>query len=484
MKSLSKKTRRLWNAGRQQDDSRSEEEESSVAHSHQLTYSPVKIALSEEPNHVNEMEIGIEISLDWDAEEEEAEQTMHLPAVLNLADQMRKRNRVHRSQFSVSYPALHREEKSEPSVPLRRGHRVPLWETDKEQGYKDVLKLLRSHRVKDEVHAVKDEIERLTTEIKALGEDQRDLEEGRPLHSPKINLTKKVYSRQWDVDEWLALGDSITTEEREFLERRRGLCLTLYLHNKKARETFMSACGWTGRPASLNRLEEIVSLNPSNCSRGGAAETIRHVAIVGGRNNYTAFFLSRDRDRASTSGYLPQRLFQKMKGAGLDARHDLLYLSTGPLGCYYAEFRSGHCWWGNALKNDTDFQSIVQSWDIYRVVFGPIVTYDDDNGHKWTTNSWIILGRDGRAAWKNLPSRLHEKLQDRLADWPAPAEVTLGSDDSYFIRFLDGTIDYCLPAEVASVCAYIEKQGGRITDMSLHPDVSQDFVIRHTELRN
>jgi hypothetical protein len=224
-------------------------------------------------------------------------------------------------------------------------------------------------------------------------------------------------------------------------------------------------------------------LGPDNCTEGGAGEKIRHVAIVGGRANDTAFFVSRDRDKSSTWGYLPPQLFQRMKRAGFDARYDLMYLSTGPQGCYYAEFRSGDCWWGNALKDDKNFHMIVKNWDVYRVAFGPIVTYKDDDGHRWTANSWIILGRDGRAAWKNLPSRLHQKLESRLVDWPAPAEVMLGSDDSYFIRFLDGTIDYCLPAEVASVCDYIESRGGRITDMALHPEVSQDFVIRHTKIR-
>jgi hypothetical protein len=32
--------------------------------------------------------------------------------------------------------------------------------------------------------------------------------------------------------------------------------------------------------------------------------------------------------------------------------------------------------------------------------------------------------------------------------------------DLYFVRFLDGSVDYCLPAEVAQVCEYVEKNGG------------------------
>jgi hypothetical protein len=437
-----------------------------------------------------EPEIGIEISLDWGTVTEEQQQVeeKNLP-VLNLASQMRKRNKVHRSQFSVSFPALDRENETRPSDPLRRCHRVPLWETDKVDSHQVVSELLVNFQVKDEVQAMTDEIGRLNAEIEALEEDRRDLEHGRVSHSPKINLTKKVSA--WDVHEWLALGESITPEERQQLERRRGLCLSLHLHDEKAREAFMSTCGWNGggwlEGPTLPLLQEdnnnaVVSLYPDNCEEGGAGEKIGHVAIVGGQANGTAFFISRDRDKSSTWGHLPPRLFQRMKRAGFDARYDLMYLSTGPKGCYYAEFRSGDCWWGNALKDDKDFHRICKNWDVYRVAFGPIVTYKDDDDKRWTTNSWIILGRDGRAAWKNLPSRLHQKLESRLADWPAPAEVTLGSDDSYFIRFLDGSIDYCLPAEVATACDYIESNGGRITDMTLHPEVSQDFVIRHTQV--
>ena len=426
-------------------------------------------------------------------EEEEKEQE-NLPAVLNLGLQMKKRNKVHRSQFSVDFPVLQREEEREeeatPVDPLRRGHRVPLWETDKEQeGYKDVLAILKKHVVTDEIQAVNNEIGRLDKEIAALEEDRLDLDRGKPTNrSPKINLTKKVSARQWDIHEWLALGDCehITAEERKQLEQRRGTCLTFHFHSRKTREAFLSICGWEGERISYtpeHKKAGILSLAPDNCKEGGACEKVRHVTIADGRGDDTAFFVSRDRDKSSTWGYLPPRLFQKMKGAGFDARHDLMYLSTGPEGCYYAEFRSGDCWWGNALKEDKDFQRIVQNWNVYRVAFGPIVQYADDNGQTWTTNSWIILARDGRAAWKNLPSRLHQKLESRLADWPAPAEVSLGSDDSYFVRFLDGTLDYCLPAEVANVCEFIESNGGQITDMALHPEVSQDFVIRHTEMK-
>ncbi|OEU20662.1 hypothetical protein FRACYDRAFT_267721 [Fragilariopsis cylindrus CCMP1102] len=140
----------------------------------------------------------------------------------------------------------------------------------------------------------------------------------------------------------------------------------------------------------------------------------------------------------------------------------------------------------------------MHSWNVYRVAFGPIESVKHDNHELQiptaqpsekkhndkaiSTNSWIILSHDGRAAWKNLPSRLSNKLEERLANRAAPVEVSLGPGDSYFVRFLDGSIDYCLPAKVARVCERIEQRGGTITNISLHPDISHDFVIRHTEL--
>ena len=92
------------------------------------------------------------------------------------------------------------------------------------------------------------------------------------------------------------------------------------------------------------------------------------------------------------------------------------------------------------------------------------------------------MGRDGRAAWKNIPSRLHQTLESRLANSAAPAEIALGTGDSYYVRFLDGTVDYCLPAELAVVCERIQKSGAVITDMALNPEVSHEFMVRHTEI--
>ena len=200
-------------------------------------------------------------------------------------------------------------------------------------------------------------------------------------------------------------------------------------------------------------------------------------------NSNSSFFFSRDTGKSQTWGHISAKLYRRINQAG-SAGHeisDIVYLSTGPHGCYYVEFRSGEVWWGNAV-DDNDFLRILEEWDVYRVVFGPIEVFEDESGNSQIANSWIIIGRDGRAAWKNLPSRLHHRLESRLANWAAPAEVSLGPGDSYFVRFLDGSIDYCLPAEVARVCDHIERYGGSITEIALHPEISHDFLIRHTEM--
>ena len=63
----------------------------------------------------------------------------------------------------------------------------------------------------------------------------------------------------------------------------------------------------------------------------------------------------------------------------------------------------------------------------------------------------------------------------------APCEVSLGRGGSYFIRFLDGTVDYCLPAVAADICEEIERRGGVLTNIVLHGD-SYDYIVRHTKL--
>jgi len=152
--------------------------------------------------------------------------------------------------------------------------------------------------------------------------------------------------------------------------------------------------------------------------------------------------------------------------------HELRYLSVGPASsqCYYAEWSSGDCWWVNF---DDEFHRIVKEYPVHRIAFG-------SNLHSNNSPSWIVLSKDRRSAWRGIPSRLANTLKNRDKSLPAPCEVSLGPGGSYFIKFLDGDTDYILPAVVANECEDVERNGGKVTNVSLHM-VCYDFIIRHTE---
>ena len=507
--------------------------------------------------------------------------------VISLKDQLRHRQRVWRSQYSVAFPALGRgwqqdgptSNSIKPTIPdtisnaagtgkhqsitseiaasngisswRPKGHRIPLvGVVPAEVGYSDALHLLQSTRVADERSAVQEEIKNMEAEITALEKDRKILERhvklqeqerknkdqqllGSPLsmfsflQSSGSDATSNgssihpspsdgsVTNLSWDGHKLLKDDATqrhllLSQRERLFLQNRRGNSLTIRLDNPRTKEIFIHRCGGKLQQVQRSRLfkknDSIVTLHPGNCRSAsqqqsspsnnnacsrGAATDLQHVELIASTGSYNGFFLARDSGKSQTWGRIPNKLYRRMKQEGAGAAGggggagigDLVYLSTGPHGSYYAEFQSGVCWWGSAVE-DADFHNLMRLWDVYRVAFGPIESIVEDEHENKTISScsWIILSRDGRAAWKNLPSRLSHKLEERLASWAAPAEVSLGPGDSYFVRFLDGQVDYCLPAETAQVCEKIESKGGRITNICLHPEISNGFIIRHTEM--
>jgi hypothetical protein len=447
---------------------------------------------------------GIEVSLSQEIRSPSSltspPQQMYLPLkaslILSLTEALEKRGkRVHRSQFSNSnWPLLKKGPQdplppSSPDGPAKaltlRPHRVPLsGKPVSALTYDSVMSMLQSYEVVDEVSCVREEMTRMNSEIEALEQDRASLEEKRPqlpVIPIRVGGAGSSKDNTWNVHYLLSATKSpkLSPAERNKLQEHRGLSLTICIHNEKAQEAFLSKCGSKAATSlsQLNRNQSsrptMVTLDPNNCRDGGAATTIQHVSLLTGSPD-TAFFISRDSGKANLFGHLPEKLFRRMKSAGQKSSIEFVYLSTGPLGSYYAELRSGECWWGSPL-GDEDFHSICSEWDVYRVAFGSTTAVDA----RHTITSWIILGCDGRVAWKNLPLRLHNKLKSRLADEAAPVEVTLGSGNSYFIRFLDGSFDYCLPASAAEVCRKLEEKGAAITSVSLHPELSHDFVIRH-----
>jgi hypothetical protein len=374
--------------------------------------------------------------------------------------------------------------------------------------FEDALFLLSNHEIVDEATCVQEELTRLNSEIDALKEDKNVLERrslqipasssptsmmtggggGGGVSNNSMNNNHGNVTADWEIHH-LLLGNRLTAAQRSQLQEHRGLTLTAHLHNPKAAEALASRCGAKGsivQQCIQVDSAAIIELSPETCRDGGAATTIQHVALMNKQEHgsETAFFVSRDNGKGYYWGLLPDRLFRRLRSNGMDPKRaalDLVYLATGPLDYYFAEFRSGETWWGSAV-DDRAFHTICSEWDVYRVVFGTALTLEDAEGQRHATASWIILGRDGRAAWKNLPARLDLKLQTRMADEAAVAEVALGSGDSYFVRFLDGTVDYCLPSTMAYVCQQLEKQGSTITSVSIHPELSHDFIIRSSSI--
>ena len=347
----------------------------------------------------------------------------------------------------------------------------------------DAIALLQQHDVTDELECVKQELSLLDVEISALQADRDDIEKSSMRVAISASDTqegeKPPLALHWEISHKLLKGN-LTDSERKSLQEARGSSLTVSLHSKSVRDAFFSYCGYKPSGGS-SKTSSFVTLSPHFCATDGEASTIQHISLLMGLPE-VGFLLSRDESKSSFYGRLPNRLFRRMQSHGMNPKSgagEILYLSSGPLGCYYVEFRSGDCWWGTSVDDDQDddeFCAICREWDVSRVVFGPGDSIEDPSGHVYRATSWIILARNGRAAWKNIPSRLHHLLEGRMASEAAPAEVALGYGDSYFVRFLDGTVDYCLPAHVADV---IEKRQLDVTSVYLHPGLAQDVVLRH-----
>lgn len=405
----------------------------------------------------------------------------------SVHDVLSDRKKVYRAQFATSDWSV------KPSSPLpsslgnfsSRNHRVPLFKEEAKPKARlflvnDAINLLKQHNVSDELECVKSELTLLNVEISALKLDRDDIER----KSMRLALTptrvakddKRAASYLWETHRKLMRAD-LAPSIREELQDSRGTSLTVCLHNEKAQNALQSSCGHTSLFDRLSsNKSNLVTISPSNCGRGGAAKAIQHMCLLSNGAN-ADFFLSKDSGKNVYQGRLPDSLLRRMQTSGRDSS-ELLYLSTGPLGSYYAEFRSGQSWWGTPERQeDSDFHKLCQEWDVNRVAFGPCAsTHERTSNRTLREMSWVILSRNGRAAWKNIPARLHRTLESRMASEASPAEISLGFGDSYFVRFLDDTVDYCLAKPIAEV---IEKRQLVVTAAYLHPELPNDYILRH-----
>eukprot|EP00533_Pseudo-nitzschia_delicatissima_P010059 CAMPEP_0116102152 /NCGR_PEP_ID=MMETSP0327-20121206/13193_1 /TAXON_ID=44447 /ORGANISM="Pseudo-nitzschia delicatissima, Strain B596" /LENGTH=577 /DNA_ID=CAMNT_0003594165 /DNA_START=99 /DNA_END=1835 /DNA_ORIENTATION=- len=430
--------------------------------------------------------------------------------IISLKEQILVRQRVFKSQFSTQLSASNNDAYSAANTkkwkPKR--HRIPLLGiTPAAADYASALQLLKTTPLIDERTAVEKELKFMEAEISNLEQDRIWLEQsvqstsfnsGKPYAGSDSNKENAMVT--WDAHTLLkndaTKKQPLPISERTALQKQRGNCLTIHLSNNRTQERFVLAFGGKQnlRTTHLFRSDEsIITLAPtSSSSTTSGATTLQYINLISSTNKAASnggLYFSQDLGKSQTIGHLPSKICQRLGDNELDVA-DLAYLSTGSRGCYFTKFQSGESWWGSAIR-DADFYNILNSWDVYRVAFGPMKTIENSQLeqapgkpsklHTTATlvNSWIVLSHDGKAAWKNLPSRLSKKLELYSA---APVEVSLGIGDSYFVRFLDGTIDYSLPSKIARVCERIEERGGKITNISLHPDISNDFVVRHTEL--
>lgn len=459
-----------------------------------------------------ESNIGIEVALSG-ADAEAAETVAATPdskrktpvrppaspikTVVSFQRELISREKVNRAQFDVNqWPALGagKDNNGKNATPpvvgappnARTGkHRVQLTGAEDRKkddlSYDEMIALLKSSDVVNEETCIEMEIKHLNAELEALREDRAHLE-AMSLQIPEDPQNKAA---DWEKHRLLA-GRRITQAQRKTLQASRGKILTICMKNTSTAKALAESLGAKRSVLSDytadDRPHKVMHLSPQNCRDGGAATTLQHISLSHQGNDESSFFFSHDHNKGSWLGRLPSRLFRRMKDNGMDpkdAAANLVFLASGPLDYYYAEFRSGDVWWGSP-PNDEAFQNLCQDWDVYRVAFGPVTSLVDGTGDQkeHITTSWVILARDGRVAWKNIPTRLHFLLKSRLANEAAVEEVALGSGDSYFVRFLDGTVDYCLPAHMGLVCQKLEQEGSTITSISLHPNLPHDFVIR------
>jgi hypothetical protein len=198
------------------------------------------------------------------------------------------------------------------------------------------------------------------------------------------------------------------------------------------------------------------------CERARTAksfETVKHFAIT----ESGGFFLSRD-NRKSYWTKLPWKLSNELIVNDRNVQGELQYVAVGTSDRYFAELSDGEVWWNGG--GDGLDEALYAKKSISRVAFGQ------------ESDSWYVLYADGTARWNNLPTRLHNKLKNRARRLPGVQEISLGSNDTYFVKYADGDYNYDLPTELADKCEELGRN--KLTNVYLGPVNSEDnYLIRH-----
>ena len=252
-------------------------------------------------------------------------------------------------------------------------------------------------------------------------------ENRKKLLAAQAEAARVAAERKRAKDEW---------REQKSHERGKHCCWMLAGHH--ARKEFTKRCGSEQNFAS-----------------------VEHVAFFG---EGEGFFLSRDNGKSFWT-QLPGELGSRLVDEGLNTQGCLTYVVGGPHGEYYAELANGSIWWSG--NTSTRFNELVRDNNrtVSRVAFGCC--------------SWIVSFTNGRSEWRGIPDNMAQTIRVSRS---GIKEMSLGSDESYFVSFNDGSYDYCLPPDCADQCVEIISNGGSVKNVILDPeDPSSGWLIRYTK---
>jgi hypothetical protein len=314
-------------------------------------------------------------------------------------------------------------------------------------------------------------------------------------------ITKLDEGFQTSVREHRGAGLALLIADTKCRNALIGHCYTRFYMNQQREEKEEASCE-AEKPTM--RVEGAVTMIH------GGGNYLRYCGLIGhttlsthdedDQNNRkksmlsTSYFLKFDGGKSYHHGMLPSNLMKRLSREKRELK-SIRYLFTGPLlshsssssssgtrgdgteaRCYYLEFDNGECWWAVPTPND-ELESLLREVDVHRIAFGSSF----DSIGDYTSSSWIVIAKDGSVYYKNIPQGLHDALTSRVSNIDphvmAPCEVSLGQSGSYFVRFLDGSVDYNLPKYAADVFETFESHGLQIRNVCLHVDTA-DCIIR------
>ena len=91
--------------------------------------------------------------------------------------------------------------------------------------------------------------------------------------------------------------------------------------------------------------------------------------------------------------------------------------------------------------------------------------------------SWFALFRNGQWEAHGAPDRMVDFVH---ANGSSPVEVSLGEDDTYFVRMRDGEVDFALPRACAAACRELGANGHLLKHVTLAPtNAAFGWLIRY-----